>query len=337
VEFTTRLETACMATLFLGTPVRILMRFARFKADNFSLLEKEISKIDWELYLSQGQIPEIRVTTHKSRLYHSDAVADRCRPIIASRLGNAALDANPDRNQTLMVRADSDRFELSLDMAGTPLFKRGIKQKVIQAPLRENLAFAILSRMKFSAKDILVDPMCGSGTFSLEAAMIQAGLPPGFFRGFAFEAWPGFREKTFARAKNQISQTAGDTIPAVSIYASDLDTTAVEDLYNTCTAHPAFARISSQAKDFFDLTPPETRPGAIVLNPPYGFRLGTDLDMDKFFMEIGNKLKKDFKGWRIGIIYPENRMARALNLPLDPMPLFHGGLDLQVGLGKIRE
>ncbi|WDP89906.1 MAG: RNA methyltransferase [Desulfobacter sp.] len=340
VEFTARLETACLAALFLGTPVRILMRMASFKAERFPALEKELTKIDWELFLPTNCTPEIRVTTRKSRLYHSDAVANRCRSAIAAGLNAAAPPGQPGQpasrfsGQTLMVRADHDRFELSLDLSGPPLFKRGIKEKVVQAPLRENLAFAILTRLGLSPGDSLLDPMCGSGTFSLEAAMIQAALPPGFFRSFAFEAWPGFKATAFAHAKNKISQTAS---PAASstIFASDLDPIAVENLKTACAAHPAFARISARCCDFFDISPPATRPGVIVLNPPYGLRLGKGMDIDRFFKEIGKKLSRDFKGWRAGIIYPETRLLKALNLPLDPMPLFHGGLDLHAGLGTI--
>lgn len=337
IEFTTRLEIACLANLFLGTPVRILMRLARFKADSFFQLEKQIKAVDWELFLPQGCDLDIRVTTHKSRLYHSDAVADRCRPLILSRLHPTDISPAATLPQTLMVRADNDRFEISIDMSGTPLFKRGIKQKVIQAPLRENLAFAVLTRLNLAAQDILVDPMCGSGTFCLEAAMIQTGLPPVFFRQFALEAWPGFKEKTFAHAREKIEEKfqekAGNKPP--TLFASDTDPEAVDNLTASCRVHPAFDRISTACADFFEMSPPKTDSGLVVLNPPYGLRLGKDLDIERLYKEIGKKLSADFKGWRTGIIYPEKRLGNALNLRLSPMPLFHGGIDLFVGLGKI--
>lgn len=341
VEFTTRLDTACLAALFSGLPVRILMRMGRVKADNFRKLETALHKIDWELFLPPHHIPDIRVTTHKSRLYHSDAVADRCRSAMTDKLGIPPDNDIPAKKrsgtspQTLMVRADHDQFELSLDLSGAPLFKRGIKQKVVQAPLRENLAFAILTRLKFSATDILVDPMSGSGTFSLEAAMMQSGLPPGFFRSFAFEAWPGFNSNTFSYAKQRIAQAASIEASHPTLFASDMDPIAMDHLQAVCTTHPVFARILAQCKDFFDITPPPSPSGVIVLNPPYGLRLGKNLDMNHFFKEIGKKLKKDFKGWRIGIICPKPRYLNALNLSLTPMPLFHGGLDLHLGSGQI--
>ncbi len=90
-----------------------------------------------------------------------------------------------------MIRTENDRFDISLDMSGPPLFKRGIKTRVAAAPLRENLAFAILNAAGFTGQDVLMDPMSGSGTFAIEGAMIQARIPPGFYRRFAFEPGPG--------------------------------------------------------------------------------------------------------------------------------------------------
>ena len=282
VEFTARLESACLANLFLGTPTRILMRVARFQADRFSVLEKEIKGVDWELYLPGNTVPEVRATTRKSKLYHSDAIADRCRTLIADRLKDApGARANaPAGPQTLVARADHDRFELSLDMSGTPLFKRGIKRRVIRAPLRETLAFAMLKRLDFCSNDTLVDPMCGSGTFSLEGAMIQAGLPPGFFRSFAFEAWPGFKARTFAHVRTKINEE----IPLrPRILASDLDPEAVEHLASLKNRHVIFEGITARCTDFFDLAPPRGGKGVVVLNPPYGRRLGRGMDLDLFF------------------------------------------------------
>lgn len=345
VHFVTRLETACLANLFLGTPTRILMRIADFKADRFPRLEQRIASIDWELLLpADTNDLNIQVTTHKSRLYHSDAVAERCRPLILERLaaGNAGLPSQVSgptvagMGQTLMVRADHDRFVLSLDMSGIPLFKRGIKQRVVRAPLRENLAFAILSQLGFSGADILTDPMCGSGTFSLEGAMILASAPPGLFRQFAFEAWPGFREKSFAHARAVVLNNLV-TVPPGRIFASDLDRIAVENLDIALEAHPLFGCITTTPSDFFDIRPPDAPDGngVVVLNPPYGRRLGKKTDMTAFFREIGKKLAMDFRGWRTGVVCPERHLADALGLNLRPMPIFHGGLDLYAGIGTI--
>ncbi|MCG8637663.1 MAG: RNA methyltransferase [Desulfobacterales bacterium] len=345
IRFVSRLDAACLANIFLGSPTRILMRIAGFKADNFSRLEHHVKSIDWELFLPpdlENRHLNIQVTARKSRLYHSDAIAERIRPLILNHLKYVrdhlpavSGDSGP-RTQTLMIRADQDRFKLSLDMSGASLYKRGIKQKIVRAPLRETLAYAILKRLNFSSDDTLVDPMCGSGTFSLEGAMIRAAVPPGLFRRFAFEAWPGFREKGFRHARTRV-QDGISPATAPSIFASDLDAAAVSNLKDSLSTHPLFGSISADTLDFFDVRPPDVPAGTgvVVLNPPYGRRLEKGMDKGKFFREIGKKLAKDFKGFRAGIIYPEKHLAKDLGLNLSPMTFFHGGLDLYAGIGRI--
>lgn len=333
VAFRTKLSTACMANLCLGSPSKILMRIAAFKAENFPTLEKKIKQIDWELFLPGNTELKLQVTAHKSRLYHSGAIEERCRAIIQARL----FAPGKKSEQNLFIRADHDQFELSLDMSGDLLFKRGVKQKVITAPLRENLAFAILKTAGFTPRDVLVDPMCGSGTFSIEAAMIQANIPPGFFRSFAFEAWPGFRRENFTYLKAQVQKNVS-TKTSPEIFASDIDGEGLSLLEDAIDRHEFLKTIQAQRMDFFDIQPTQFTPkkGVVVLNPPYGKRLGRKMDMTRFFAEIGKKLAADFKGWRVGIIYPEKALGKAMGLPLQPMPFFHGGLDLFAGIGKIR-
>ena len=347
IEFKTHLKTACLANILMGSATRILMRIASFKADGFRRLEEQIKAIDWELYLPYQVLPDIRVTTHKSRLYHSTAIADRISPIVHDRLflkdiprHHGAAGPAGSIPQTLMVRGENDRFELSLDMSGTPLYKRGIKEKIVKAPLRETLAFAILVRLGLTEKDTLVDPMCGSGTFSLEGAMMQCAMPPGAFRSFAFEAWPGFEGKSITHARNKLMATAqacmdAGTLP--SIPAQDLDRTAIDHLKQTCTRHRVFQRIYPVCDDFFNMKPPPIidNQGVVVLNPPYGIRLDKKNDTTALYKEIGQKLTADFKGWRAGIICPGKKEFQALNLGLSTMPLFHGGLDLHTAIGVI--
>ena len=204
IEFSCRMKTCMALNLNLRSPSRILMRISRFKADSFKKLEKKINAIDWVLYLPQNCSLKFNVTTRKSRLYHSGAISERCEKIILDQLTSEETFTSPDKNktkQTIYIRVDQDYVTVSLDSTGNLLFKRGIKRKVNKAPLRENIAFAMLYWTGFSKEDILIDPMCGSGTFSLEAAMLKAKIPPGFFRSFAFEHWPGFSTKTYTIKK----------------------------------------------------------------------------------------------------------------------------------------
>ncbi len=178
--------------------------------------------------------------------------------------------------------------------------------------------------------------MCGSGTFAMEGAMMQSAIPPGFFRSFAFESWPGFQEKRFIHAKNKIQDSFRQNTD-IPIFASDLDENALDALDEAILAHDFLSQVQTHCQDFFTIRPPEVEQGkgVIVLNPPYGKRLGRDINIHDFFKGIGNKLSRDFSGWRVAVIYPEKNLGKAMNLPLKPMPFFHGGLDLFAGIGTL--
>jgi 23S rRNA G2445 N2-methylase RlmL len=408
VMFSGRLMDACAANLWMRSPSRILMRLARFRATNFADLEKKFQAIDWELFLPAGTDPDIQVTTHTSRLYHTGAVAQRCRAVIRAALGSSrtgngvpanerpgggkALDGRSGddlgksdlkknnlevdtlgrgdlgknhlwksdlgkdalgkydlgqydlgrdglgrddlHGQTVMIRSENDGFDVSLDMSGAPLYKRGIKTRVAEAPLRENLAFAILDASGFTPEDLLVDPMCGSGTFALEGAMIQAHIPPGYFRRFACEAWPAFSPAAFAYAR---SMAAEQFRPAGPVFASDIDPGAVAAAAANLAGHAFLSPVQVSRQDFFDLVPDRLsrKKGVLVLNPPYGRRLEKRLDTKAFYREIAQKLKIDFKGWRVGLIFPQKQFSDMNFLKLQPMPFFHGGLNLAAGIGTI--
>ena len=340
IEFKSKLETCLMLNLHLGSPSRILMRISQFKADSFKKLEKKINAIDWILFLPENCSLKFNVTTKKSRLYHSDAIEQRCEKIIQDQLnmGSAFTSSSKNQsNQTIYIRADNDEFTISLYSTGDLLFKRSIKQKVYKAPLRENLAFAMLFWAGYSKKDILIDPMCGSGTFSLEAAMMKSNIPSGFFRSFALESWPGFSQKAYAHMKKQ-AQKKFLTFAEKQIFASDIDDMALTAMEQNIS-NPHFKPIINLGqKDFFSINPSKIshgKKGVVMLNPPYGKRLGEKSDTRSFYREIGKKLSTDFKGWRTGIILPSREAKSYLGLRLELKPIFHGGLDIFAGMGMI--
>ncbi len=349
VEFKCKPDTCMELNLKLGSPSRILMRISQFKADAFNKFEKKMAAIEWELFLPGHCSPKFKVTTKKSALYHSDAIAQRSDAILRQRLGamepGKSIPPNKNGLQTIFIRADHDNFTISLDCSGDLLFKRGIKKQVGQAPLRETLAFAMLHWANFTDKDILIDPMCGSGTFSLEGAMVKAHMPPGFSRSFAFEAWPGFSNKTLTWQKNQIKtqikyqiREQHDQNNTPRIFASDIDEEALDALNQNSSAPPFDQLIDVSRKDFFNLLPDTNlkgKKGVLMLNPPYGKRLGKKQNTAYFYREIGKKLDSDFKGWRVGIIFPDRKTLSNCGLRLEPHPIFHGGLDIFAGVGII--
>ncbi|MCK5687310.1 RNA methyltransferase, partial [bacterium] len=203
---------------------------------------------------------------------------------------------------------------------------------------RENIAFAMLWWARLSKQDILIDPMCGAGTFCLEAAMIKSNTAPGYFRSFAFESWPGFSHKAFAYMKRQEKEKYID-FPSGQIFSSDIDRSALNSLKQNLAEHDFCKTVNVSKQNFFDINPsilsPEKK-GIVMLNPPYGKRIGQKQETGLLYKEIGEKLKSDFKGWRVGIIMPSRESKDLLKLKLELQPIFHGGLDIFAGIGKIR-
>jgi putative N6-adenine-specific DNA methylase len=336
ISFSGRLTDLYLANLHVRTAVRILMRLAHFKATNFKQLEINTRKIPWELYLSQGTLPALNVTAHHCRLYHTRAVAEHMEASIAARWSEHGVTPAPSGAQTLFVRLQDDEATLSLDSSGRPLYRRGLKTHVAHAPLRETTAAAILSMAGYRPDMPLIDPMCGSGTFSLEAALMAKQVAPGLLRDFAFMQWPAFRPRQWTHYLKNAGEKR-HRLAAPLIWASDSDKAAVTRLQGCVNRNKIEDAVTISHQDFFGLQPHMIthRPGLIVLNPPYGRRLFKQRGLEKRYQDIAAKLKKEFKGWRTALLVPNPGLAKSLDLALKPMRLDHGGLKLTLLLGKI--
>jgi putative N6-adenine-specific DNA methylase len=338
VGFYGRLTDVYLANLHVRTAGRVLMRLGRFKATNFSQLETHTQKIAWELYLPEGILPELNVSTHHSRLYHTQAVAEHLRQGIADRWLKLGIPPTlaPVKDQALFARLQNDRVTLSLDSSGTLLHRRGLKSHKALAPLRETTAVAILKMAGFRPGVPLVDPMCGSGTFSLEAALMTKNIPPGLFRDFSFQQWPAFRPQHWAHLKKIADQKIRRHVVPL-IWASDSDETTCARLSDCLRRTNLADAVTVSQKDFFSIKPEQTTtaPGLVVLNPPYGERLLWQGDTQKRYRDICSKLKKDFKGWQAALLVPKMVYDRRLGLSLKSVPMDHGGIKLTLLVGKI--
>ena len=274
VEFSGRLQAAYLANLCLRTANRILLRVQKFRATSFRALAQEAASLPWELFIAPGTPLRIHVTTHHCRLHHSDAIAERVQNAITERLSDFSV-AEARMPLQIFIRGVDDRFTASLDSSGENLYRRGIKTHAGEAPLRETLAAAVLMLAGYSGEAFLLDPMCGAGTFSLEAALMAKHLPPGGHRDFAFMAWPGFRPPHWDFLKrNAAAQVIRLSTPR--IMASDNDPHACRALEECVGRHGLADAVCVSCRNFFDIDPRDLtdRPGLIALNPPYGRRLG---------------------------------------------------------------
>jgi putative N6-adenine-specific DNA methylase len=340
VEFEGRLQDCYLSNLHLRTASRILLRIDQFKASGFRQLEKKAAEIPWELYLPPTMIPQIHVTTKHCRLYHSDAIGQRFLDGIS--MHSSINDFDPGKKNdftsdlTVFVRGVDDRFMVSIDSSGNHLHKRGLKRHRGKAPLRETQAAAALLMTGYNGTEPLIDPMCGTGTFSLEAALIAKNIPPGWFREFSFMQWPSFSQKRWEYLKSQcVPKFANPQKPL--IFASDQDSAACSRLEKCIQKHKLSGLIKVSQKDFFDFIPEELtdQTGVVVINPPYGRRLGNLEKSDHLFVAICDKLKQDFMGWKLVLVAPDSNLIKKIPFQLDALPFFHGGLKPTLMFGRI--
>jgi putative N6-adenine-specific DNA methylase len=305
-------------------------------------LELKLSQLPWELFLKPDQEIDFRVSAKKSKLYHSDAIADRFRSSISGRISipqqqEHGRNQRPDP-QHIFVRVINDRFTVSLDSSGVNLHKRGIKTIRAKAPLRETTAAAVLMLAGYSPPEPLIDPMCGSGTFSVEAALMAGNVPAGWFRDFAFTGWPAYRqaEKRWKHLKREAEKGISIAKQPL-VLASDIDPQACHAFQKTIRRHRFGAAIDISPGDFFDLCPPKFLPGRglVVINPPYGRRIDTPEGPRSLLLRIGKKLIDDFQGWKYALIVPAKSMLQQFPLSAKVVPVFHGGLQVLAAIGKV--
>ena len=343
VAFSGKLNDLYLANLHLRTANRVLMRLAQFRAEGFAALERKLADIPWELYLPSGAPPRVTVTAVKSRLYHTGAVAERVVQSVCNRFGiRGAAPGGPSAH--IFVRAVANRFGVSLDSSGDLLYKRGVKTGGGRAPIRETLAAGILYMAGYRPGGLLLDPMCGSGAFVVEAAMMAGRVPAGWFRSFAFVDWPAFSPGKWSYLRRTREEKLG--LPETPcVFASDAKDTLVGGLGADLAHRNLSALVHLETRDFFSLSAREVYavvprrqtegPGTVVMNPPYGRRLGNEAEARSRYRDIFRKLASDFPGWRFAVIGPRGRATDHLPPGCRRRPLLHGGLPLVLLTGRI--
>ncbi|MFZ5571424.1 MAG: THUMP domain-containing class I SAM-dependent RNA methyltransferase [Thermodesulfobacteriota bacterium] len=350
VAFNGKVHEGYRANLHLRTANRILMRLDRLQAGNFRQLGRKLAEFPWELYLPVSAAVRVSVSTRECRLHHTGALADCFTEKIQKRLETAVAPAaeEPGREAGIFVRGQGDIFTISLDSSGALLHKRGLKQHGGRAPLRETLAAAVLMLAEYDGGQILLDPMCGSGTFSFEAAMIAGNIPAGWFRSFAFMDWPCFRPERWRDIRRK-AEGAFLSLARPVIWSSDTDPEAVRKVSEAVAGNELGVCVQVLRRNFFDWTPSliaelrlsrlegKREEGLVVLNPPYGKRLGQEDCNQKMIGEILKKITADFRGWRFALLAPGHLLPRCIRLTHVRRPLFHGGLKLTLLSGRVPE
>ncbi|PYP54066.1 MAG: class I SAM-dependent RNA methyltransferase [Gemmatimonadetes bacterium] len=332
VAFSGGLDRIYNANLWLRTASRIVARLGRFHASTFYELERRSKKLPWVDFLPEAGSIEVRVTCRKSKLYHSDAVAERVLSVIGRmappgielRVADDHQESNENEDeksggstQLFVVRIVHDECEISADTSGELLHRRGYRTEIAKAPLRETLAAAMVLASGWRPNEPIIDPMCGSGAIPIEAALFARRIAPGANRRFQFMNWPNFDAGLW---KEIIDGARSGAIDArLDIRGSDRDAGAISSATRNAERAGVVADIrfavSSLSGSIAELADVPDGEGWILTNPPYGIRVGERGDLRDLYATLGANLRNK-QGWRLGVLTTDRALAGQMRLPL---------------------
>lgn len=340
VAFSGKLEAGYLANLWLRSAGRVLLRLADFRVRTWDDLLRQAKAIAWEVFIPPGAPLNIRVTLKSSNLKHAGRVAEEvfkaaCQSLQKVGLAPPRMAQAQEPAQVIMVRGVDRRCQISLDASGEHLHKRGYRQDPGQAPLREDLAAALLKLAGYDGSQMLMDPMCGAGTLPIEAALSARGLPSLGERSIAMETWPCHREPTWRHLVSKAHEQALAAAPA-PILARDLSGVARKSSKANALRAGVSEDVRFDKADFFKAPPPPGPPGLLVVNPPYGKRLGSVRQAEEFAKKLGQRLASAYGGWQVAIVLYLPQWLEGLGLQ-DARTLSapFGGLKVTLAVGKV--
>lgn len=319
IEFEGDLAQIYRANLELGLALFVLARVATFRATKFPELVRKIEAVDFSPWIGRNQNMGMRVRARASRLYHTGAIEERVRNGLGASLGRPPLPlAENESGPLLHVRMDADECTLSVDTSGESLHRRGYRQATAKAPFREDLARALIRLSGWNRKSIFADPLTGSGTLPIEAALLARDLPPGANRRFAFMNSPNFNSTLFETIRKQSLARSVPHLP-FSILGSDRDPGAIR----AATENATRAGVENDLR--LDCAPLSTAPfqshtkepdGALILNPPWGQRIGETNDLRALYQTIGKLIRALPPRWHAAVATSDPKLAQSLGAGL---------------------
>jgi len=333
VGFSGPMTLAYAANLHSRIASRILWQIGSGPYRSEEDVYRGVNVLDWPRWFDGALTIRVNVAAIRSPLESLDFITLRIKDAVCDSFRlHTGKRPNVDTAQPdVRIHAflEMDRFTLYLDTSGEPLFKRGARKSGGQAPLRENLAAGILKLCGWTPEVPLLDPMCGSGTFLIEALQIARGIAPGLRREFAFEklrsfdvaAWHGIKA---AAEANQASNRSA------AIFGSDLYGDALKLARSNLESADLVDGVNLKQANILELSAPAAQ-GILVTNPPYGVRLGEQKQLEVFYPQIGDVLKRKFAGWRAYLFSADLRLPKLIGLsPSRRTPLFNGALECRL-------
>ena len=324
VNFTSSMDALCRVNLRARSITRVLLRLTDFKALSFPELYNKAQKPAWERYIAPDRPVSVKASCHHTRLIHSGRAEQAVVDGITEKLKKADIMlATSGDAQLITLRIENDRCVISIDSSGERLDRRGYRLLSGLAPIRETVAAGILQWMDWKPEQPLLVPMCGSGTFAIEAALMAQGRAAGLNHAFAFLQWPALHQKRWKRVLDKAAGMQREV--SLNIAASDVDEAMLQQAKSNADQAGVGDVIRFEKLDVRTLQPLAGEGGLIVCNPPYGDRIKGDVTA--LYKDIGKLLKQDaFKGWRMAVIAPDKECEQALGLKAKRrLKVKHGG------------
>ncbi len=317
------------ANLELRTALRILVPIHRFRVRHENELYKKVQQVDWSKYLDLTDTLAVDAVTNSDFIRHShyaalktkDAIVDQFRQKTGRR-PDVDIKAPTIR---LHLHIRNDWGTILLDSSGDSLHKRGYRQASVAAPINEVLAAGMIMLAGWKGDSPFIDPMCGSGTLPIEAAMIAYNIPPLILRkSFGFMRWRDFESGLWRQVRKDA--IAKKTSFEHTIWASDTESEAIEAIETNLRTLDLIRKVQVQKIDFLELEPPET-PGLMIMNPPYNERLEYN-DINVFYKAVGDQMKQAYSGWEAWIISSNKEALKHIGLrPSRKVTLYNGALE----------
>lgn len=321
------------ANLMLRTATRVVLPVLDFPAYKPEELYHNVRKHDFTKYIDPKQTMAVQASVRDSvfrdqrfvALKIKDAIVDQFREKYGVR-----PDVDSDEPDLLIhARVVKNEVSLAVDTSGRSLAQRGYRKQTTQAPLREHLAAALLEMTGWTPDLPLVDPMCGSGTILIEAALKGQKTPPGSLRGsFAFQRFSAFQEEAWESVLSEALDQE-DEDAELSLFGFDISSQALDAAKTNARKAQVADLIEFNRKNIQDLEPPTEKPGIVIINPPYGERLGGDLfDLKDLYWALGKTLKERFRGWTCWILSGHEELTPELKLKSTRrIPVYNGPIE----------
>jgi len=333
VKFESSTEVMYRANLTSRIATRILCRVANGNYKTEDDLYNAALNVKWANLFDVSYGIKVSTTGVKCPLKSLDFMTLRIKDAICDQF-RIQVNARPnveirDPDIRIHLYLEADYFDLYIDTSGQPLYQRGFRKSSVEAPIRENLAAGILALSGWKPGEPLLDPMCGSGTFLIEAAMISLNQAPGLKRRFGFENWSNFDSIRFKSIKSEYQLNIKPVVFS-HIYGSDEDLRAIRVTKSNLEEAGLKSAVELSCKSFNDIVVP-TKEGVLITNPPYGVRIGEDEDLAKAYPLWASTMKKKLSGWRTYFLTSDLRMPKLMRLsPSKKTPLYNGALDCRL-------